>query len=209
MTGQGQGQGQSKKLIGHSRRSTHPLVWCVAILCTIISIAVIIVGIVIFIGYLVIHPRVPVISVVNANLDTILYDHAGIMETQITIVVRLKNGNEKAHSSVSETKFRLLFDGLPIAILRADPFDVRKNSSIDFNYVVQSNPIPLDPEQQEIVSWALKQDHISFDLKGSARTRWRVGILGSVRFWCHLNCMLHFHPSNGTWIPSRCSSKAK
>ncbi|KAH7577405.1 hypothetical protein ACOSP7_001702 [Xanthoceras sorbifolium] len=198
-----------RKLIHHSRPRTNPLVWCAAILCTIISIAVIITGIVVFIGYLIIHPRVPVISVINANLDRMLYDPAGLLETQITIVVRMKNDNQKAHASFSETKLSLLFDGLTIAILRADPFDVRKNSSVDFNYVVQSNPIPLDPEQQELVDMSLKEDRITFVLKGSARARWRIGPLGSVKFWSHLNCQLRFHPLNGTWIPSRCSSKAK
>lgn len=98
---------------------------------------------------------------------------------------------------------------MAINVLRADPFDVKKNSSVEFNYLAESDAIPLDPEQQEVVDTSLKDDRVAFGLKGSSQTQWRVGLLGSVKFSCHLNCELKFHTSNHTWIPSRCSSKAK
>ncbi|KAJ0054457.1 hypothetical protein Pint_02637 [Pistacia integerrima] len=192
------------------RRRTHPLIWFGAIICTIIAIAVIVVGIVVFIGYLVLHPRVPVMSVMDAHLDLFQYDLAGLLETQITIILNMKNGNQRAHASFSDTSLILSFDGLEIAKLVALPFDVSKNSSLNFHYVVQSNPIPLDPNLQELVDVSLKKDDVKFGLKGSSRARWRVGPLGSVKFWCHLDCQLRFHILNGSYVPSsRCSSKAK
>lgn len=148
-------------------------------------------------------------SVVEAHLDLFQYDEAGLLETQVTIVIRMRNGNAKAGASFSETSLFLFFDGLKIAQLVADPFEVSKNNSVDFNYVVESRPVPLDPEQQEVVDTSLKKDVVRFDLKGGSRSRWRVGVLGSVKFWCHLDCKLKFRPSNGSYIPSRCSSKAK
>ncbi|KAK8691095.1 hypothetical protein V6N13_074615 [Hibiscus sabdariffa] len=105
--------------------------------------------------------------------------------------------------------YTLSLNGEDIARLVAPPFEVSKNSSVDFRYLVQSSPIPLGPEQAQDVDLALKRDYITLDLKGSARVRWRVGRLGSVRFLCHLDCHLHFLPSNGTYIPSRCTSNAK
>ncbi|KAK4261585.1 hypothetical protein QN277_004558 [Acacia crassicarpa] len=189
--------------------NTHPLIWLLAIICTIIAIAVVIAGIVVFIGYLVIHPRVPVISVTNAHLDLLRNDYAGLMETQVTIVVRAQNGNAKAHATFAGIRFNLTFDGQDIAMLVANPFDVPKNSSRDLNYVVQSSSIPLTPDQVEEINQAWKQNEIAFDLKGDARTQWRVGPMGSVKFFCHLNCRLRFHPLNGTYIPSRCTSKSK
>ncbi|XVF52169.1 hypothetical protein PTKIN_Ptkin04bG0243300 [Pterospermum kingtungense] len=197
------------KFTSDQEQPTGFFVWCVAIFCTIVSLAVIIAGIVIFVGYLVIHPRVPYVSVINASLDRIKIDYAGVLEIQVTIVIRAQNGNEKAHASFSNSRYILSLNGEDIAQLVAPSFDVRKNDSVDFNYVVQSLPIPLDPEQAEDVDEALKRDVITFDLKGSTRVRWRVGRLGSVKFECRLNCQLKFHPSNGTYIPKRCSSKAK
>lgn len=99
---------------------------------------------------------------------------------------------------------------MSIAQLVAGTFDVRKNSSVDFHYVVQSSPIPLDEEQMKVVDMALKEDQIRFNLKGNFRARWRVGLLGSVKFWRGLNCDLRFRPSSHEYInASPCSSKAK
>ncbi|KAK9218615.1 hypothetical protein WN943_007252 [Citrus x changshan-huyou] len=163
------------KFLPPRRRSTHLLIWLIAIICTILAIAVIIAGIVVFIGYLVMHPRIPVMSVVGAHLDLFQYDEAGLLETQVTIVIRMRNGNAKAGASFSDTSVYLFFDGLKIAQLVADPFEVSKNSSVDFNYVVESRPVPLDPELQEFADTSLKKDVVRFDLKGGSRTRWRIG----------------------------------
>ncbi|KAL9350789.1 hypothetical protein Peur_058044 [Populus x canadensis] len=188
---------------------THFLWWCAAILCALLTTAVIIAGIIVFVGYLVIHPRVPVISVVDAHLLHFSYDGAGILVTQINIVVRSKNDNMKAHASFSNFNLELFFDRIRIAVLStAAPYEVRKNSSVDFNYDYTSDPIPLNPKQMDVVDAYLKEDEVRFDLKGGVRARWKIWVLGSVRFLCPLNCQLHFHPSNGSYISRRCTSKA-
>ncbi|KAL6183811.1 hypothetical protein ACLB2K_045221 [Fragaria x ananassa] len=161
------------------QRGTHPLVWLAAIICTIVSIAVIIAGIVVFAGYMVIHPRVPFIKVTQAHLDNLQNDPTSLLETAITIVVRAENDNTKAHASFSDLSFTLSFQGMKIARLVANPFDVRKNDSVDFNYVVESSSIPLSSGQVDQVDSSLKRDRISFDLKGNVRARWRVGLVGS------------------------------
>lgn len=56
-----------------SRHGTSPFIWCAAIICAIISVVVICGGIVVFVGYMVIHPRVPIISVADAHLDFLKY----------------------------------------------------------------------------------------------------------------------------------------
>lgn len=194
---------------GATQRATHPLVWFAAVICTVIAIAVIITGIVVFAGYMIIHPRVPFITVTSAHLDNFQNSVAGLLDTEITIIVRAENDNTKAHASFSATSFTLSFQGLNIARLVALPFDVKKNSSVDFHYLVQSSSIPLSPEQMDQIDISLKRDKISFDLKGNWRARWRLGLLGSVKLWGHLNCRLRFHPSNGSYIHSPCSSRAK
>lgn len=192
-----------------SEKRTHPLVWIAAIICTIIAVAVIILGVVVFVVYLINHPRIPVITVVDAHLDKISSDIAGLLETQVTIQVKAENDNSKAKASFSDTSFVLSFQGLVIAKLVAEPFEVKKNDSLQFYYVVPSSSIPLDPQQMEEVDMALKQDVITFDLKGDSKARWRVWLLGPLKFWCHLNCRLKFHPLNGTYMNAPCSSRAK
>ncbi|KAJ7953301.1 Late embryogenesis abundant protein [Quillaja saponaria] len=191
------------------QRRTHPLVWFLAVICTIIAVAIIIAGMVVFVGYLVIHPRVPFISVANAHLHLLDNDLAGLLQTQISVTVRAENDNQKADATFSDIRLTLSFQGIKIAYLVAGQIEVSKKKSMDLNYVVQSSSIPLNPDQMDEVDFSRKRNVISFELKGSARAMWRVGPLGSVKFWNHLNCMLKFHPSNGTYIHSRCSSKSK
>lgn len=198
-----------KPIYGPHKRTTHPLIWLVAVICTVLAIGVIIAGIVVFGGYIAIHPRVPFISVIDAHLDKIQYDLAGLLETQVTILIKAENDNAKAHASFSDTRFRLSFQGLELADLVAEPFEVMKNSSQEFHYVVPSSSIPLNPEQMEDVDLDLKLNHITFDLKGNSKARWKVGLLGSVNFMCRLNCQLKFHPLTGHFIKSHCSSRAK
>ncbi|XP_061341740.1 NDR1/HIN1-like protein 12 [Gastrolobium bilobum] len=198
-----------KRLVTHQSGSTHPLIWLAAILCTIIAIGVVIAGIVVFIGFLVLHPRVPIISITYAHLDLLRNDYAGLLQTQISILVRAQNGNAKAHATFTNVRFNLSYQGQGIAVMVAEPFDVPKNSSKYLNYVVQASSIPLTPDQMEGVDQSWKRNIIGFDLKGNAYTRWRIGPLGSVKFWDNLECTLKFHPLNGSYIPSRCTSKSK
>lgn len=198
-----------KRLVTHQHGNTHFLIWLLAILCTIIAIGVVIGGIVVFVGYIVIHPRVPTVSIANAHLDLFRNDYAGLLQTQLNIIVMAQNGNLKAHAMFSEIRFRVYYQGMKIAIMVADPFDVAKNNSRFLNYVVQSASIPLTPEQMEVVDESWKRNIVGFDLKGNARTQWRVGPLGSVKYWCKLECQLRFHPINGSYIPTKCTSQSK
>ncbi|KAK7252581.1 hypothetical protein RIF29_36631 [Crotalaria pallida] len=159
-----------RRLITGRDGHTHPLIWLLAFICIIIAIAVIVAGILVFAGYLVIHPRIPVISISNAHLDLIRNDYAGLLQTQITILVMAQNGNAKAHATFSHISFNLSYQTQPIAMLVADPFEVPKNSSQYLNYVVQSSSIPLTPDQMGDVDYSWKKNVIGFDLKGSART---------------------------------------
>ncbi|XP_057974775.1 uncharacterized protein LOC131162376 [Malania oleifera] len=113
------------------------------------------------------------------------------------------------HANFYDAGFGIYFHGLQIAKLVAEPFSVRKNSSMEFHYQVESSPVPLDAAAMDYMDATLKEKKIAFNLKGHVRTRWRVGILGSVKFWCDLDCQLQFNPLNRSYIPSYCSSKSK
>ncbi|KAF2294236.1 hypothetical protein GH714_008463 [Hevea brasiliensis] len=63
-------------------------------------------------------------------------------------------------------KLTLIFDGIEIAKLMAEAYEVRKNSSVDFNFLATSAPIPLNPQQMKDVDVFLNEDEVRFDLKG-------------------------------------------
>ncbi|XAR70761.1 hypothetical protein NMG60_11027738 [Bertholletia excelsa] len=190
-------------------RRTSFFIWFIAVLCTVITIAVIITGLVIFVGYLIVRPKMPSITVTYTHLDVFDYDQAGLLTTEVTIYLKWENDNARAHASFYDSGFVLSLYGMEIAKLVAPPFEVKKNSSVEFHYQVASSPIPLGPEQTVMVDSSLKQDRVTFDLRGTARTQWRVWLLGSVKFTLHLNCQLHFIPSSLNSTGSYCSSKSK
>ncbi|KAL3818364.1 hypothetical protein ACJIZ3_004269 [Penstemon smallii] len=190
------------------RNHTNPLIWCAAIICAILSVIVIVAGIVVFLGYLIIKPKVPQISVTSAQLDTLYFDQTSLLTVQVTILIRAENDNSKARASFYDTSFALSFRGQRIAYLVAEPFGVSANNTVEFNYVSQSTPIPLNPEDAEAVSLSLRRNVIDFELKGTTRTRWRVGLIGSVKFWLHLHCQLML-PVDSTRIFPGCSSRSK
>ncbi|CAI9098894.1 OLC1v1035624C1 [Oldenlandia corymbosa var. corymbosa] len=184
------------------------LVWCTAVICAILTVAVIIAGIIVFIGYIAIRPKVPQISVTQAQLDVFEYDQAGILVVKVTIFISAENDNAKADASFYNTRFVLGFQGITLAYLHADPFDVSRNNSLKLKYEVESSPIPLGPAEQNDVYFSLLRNAIYFDLKGNTRTRWRIGFLGSVKFSLSLDCQLRFSRIGDVIYP-KCSTKSK
>lgn len=191
------------------QRGTNPLIWAAAIICAIVAVGVIAIGIFVLVSYLVIHPKTPSISVSYANLDKFNYAQSGDFDIQLTVVVKAKNENSKTHASFYDMVLILGFHGLEVAKLVNDPFDVEKNSSVEFPYVVDVNRVPLRGLQQNYVQSALRRRMISLELKGKAKTRWRVWILGGIRFTLHIDCDLQFFVPNGSFSEgSSCTSKA-
>ena len=183
--------------------------WAAATVCAILAISVIITGIAVFAVYIIYKPKMPYIKVADAHLNTLDYDQSGLLNIQMALTILAANENFKAHASFSDASYNLRFHGIKIAVLQAAPFDVPKNSSFPIYYLVSSSPIPLDRGGMEAMDMALKQGIVPFRFDGQARTRWKVGIFVSVRFWTHLSCELRFFWSNGNVVnPLNCSSKS-
>lgn len=197
------------RLISDQGRHTNPLVWVAAILCSILAIAVIAGGIVVFAIYMIYKPRVPYIKVAYAQLDSLDYDQFGFLEIEMALTLVAENDNERVHTSFSDQSILLQFHGIDVAVLQAEPFEVAKNSSVDLNYLFQSRSVPLDDSAMETMDVALKQGVVPFELNGHARTRWRVGVFLSLRSFTHLHCQLHFFWPNGSAIDLDCTSKAR
>ncbi|KAI3863588.1 hypothetical protein MKX03_031639 [Papaver bracteatum] len=179
------------RLILGPERRTRLWVWCAAIICMIIAIAVIITGVVVFAGYMIMKPRIPSMSVNYAFLDKLNYDQSGQVTFQISLIIKAENENMKADASFSNVNRLKIKRELRVQ------FVTLKNDSVNLAYAVPSMSIPFEQDAWEDMVASVKQDKVSFSLKGDARTRWRVGIIGPVKFWTHLSCQLNFFASNG------------
>lgn len=191
-----------------SKPDTNPISWCVGIFCWLLLAAVSIAGILVFVGYIVIRPKVPQISVASAQLDNLYFDQISMLTVQVSVVIKAENDNDKAHSRFYGMRFLLSFQGVKMARLVAEPFDLNANSSVEFNYVPEPSTIPLSPEDAEGVSRSLRERILTFDLKGRTKIRWGTGPIASVENWLRLRCKLHL-PVDGTRIFPKCRSRSK
>ncbi|KAM0935267.1 hypothetical protein DsansV1_C29g0210021 [Dioscorea sansibarensis] len=193
----------------HGVRTTKPYTWILAIICALLAVAVILTGIVVFVIYVIYQPRLPYLEVPYAHLDRLVYDQTGSLDTELTITIVAENDNARAHASFSDLDFFIKFHGIEIAELKADPFEVQKNSSAVLNYVVPSAVVPLDEGAMKAMDAALRSDRVPFDLVGTAKMRWRVGVFLSVKFWSHLSCRVEFSYANRSSVGLDCSSKER
>ncbi|XP_047970692.1 NDR1/HIN1-like protein 12 isoform X2 [Salvia hispanica] len=163
-------------------------------------------GVVIFIGYATLRPKVPQVSVTRAQMDTIYFDQSTLMMLHATIVIKAENDNTRARARFYDMSYTLSFRSQKIAILMADPFDVSPNRSLELNFVVPSQSIPLNPEEVEAINWSLNRNVVDLDLRGMSRTRWKVWLIGSIKYVLRLDCRLHL-PVDQTTIYPHCVSR--
>ncbi|CAA0812026.1 Unknown protein [Striga hermonthica] len=196
------------KQVFDPRHHTNPLIWCAAIICAILAVAVIFAGIIIFISYLTIKPKVPKVTISRAQLNTIYFDQAGLLTLQLTVIVQAQNDNAKAHANFYDMKYTLSLRGQKLASLEvADPFNVGPNSTLELSFVPQPSSIPLNPEEADVISLSLRHGSLTFEVQGTTRTRWKVGLIGWIKFGLHLHCWLHL-PVDTTVVSPNCSPRS-
>ncbi|KAJ3672570.1 hypothetical protein LUZ60_007291 [Juncus effusus] len=185
---------------------TSPIIWAVGIICTILSIGIIVSGVAVFTVYLIYKPKMPHLVVNEAHLNNLVYTQYGTLDVDMSVIILAENTNNKADASFSDVSLAVQFHGVDIARLQAYPFEVYRNNSQVLNYPVRSTPIPLDQFSKAEMEKELNKGVVQFGIYGKARTRWRVGIFISVKFWTRLSCHLQFFISNGTAVARDCSS---
>uniref|UniRef100_A0A0D9WU11 Late embryogenesis abundant protein LEA-2 subgroup domain-containing protein n=1 Tax=Leersia perrieri TaxID=77586 RepID=A0A0D9WU11_9ORYZ len=187
--------------------------WAVVILCTLLAIGVIVAGATVFAVYLIYKPRMPYLLVADARMVSLQYDQAGtISYLRVLVDVVARNTNSRADASFTRVDLALRFHGADVARLRAAPFAVARASAAPLLYDVVSGGQPLDAGAMRAMDASLKSGVVPLDLVGRARTRWKVGIFASLKFWTRISCRLHFFfPGNGTVMAAdrnSCTSKS-
>ncbi|CAD6256531.1 unnamed protein product [Miscanthus lutarioriparius] len=158
------------------------------------------------------RPSMPYLAVSDAHLERLEYGQDGAIDyLQASITVMAVNNNSKTDASFSSMDLVLGFHGADVALLRAQPFVVPRESSLPLPYRVVSAGRALDAAGMQAMDEALKAGVVPFDLFGKARTRWKVGVFANLRFWMRISCRLRFFfPGNGTVMPTdrdKCRSR--
>ncbi|XP_062178961.1 NDR1/HIN1-like protein 1 [Phragmites australis] len=191
-------------------RRSSGVVWAMVILCTLLAIGVIVTGATVFAVYLLYKPKMPYLLVSDARLVALEYDGTGTIQNLVlSLTIQAENTNSKANASFSRVDLAVGFRGAEVAVLRARPFSVARRSSVPLRYQVVSAGRPLSPDGMRYMDGALKAGVVPLDLFGKARTKWKVGIFVSLRFWTRISCrFLFFFPGNSTAMPIDCRSRS-
>ncbi|KAG2560404.1 hypothetical protein PVAP13_8KG061984 [Panicum virgatum] len=181
--------------------------WAMVILCTVLATGIIVAGVAVFAVYTFFKPKMPYLV-----LGLLQYDQGGTIQSlQMSITILAENNNSKADAAFSRVDLALGFHGSDVALLRADPFVVARESSLPLRYNVVSGGRTLDPAGMQSMDESLRAGVVPLDLLGKARTRWKVGVFVKIRYWTRISCHLRFFfPGNGTVMPTdrdRCRSR--
>uniref|UniRef100_A0A8R7QN14 VWFA domain-containing protein n=1 Tax=Triticum urartu TaxID=4572 RepID=A0A8R7QN14_TRIUA len=188
--------------------------WAMVILCTVLAVAMIVIGVTLLAVYLLNMPKMPYLVVSDAQLGALRYaqQDGTIQYLQLPITILAENNNSKADATFSHVDLALQFHGVDVALLRTPaPFVVAAESSLALQYNVVSTGRRLDPAGMRSMDESLNAGMVPFDLRGKARARWKVGIFLKAHFWTRISCRLHFFfPGNSTVKPTdlrRCRSR--
>jgi hypothetical protein len=195
---------------GDRARRSGPLRWCVAVVFTVLAVAVLIAAVTILLVVLLLQPQSPYFAVRSARLDALAYDDTrGVLDNvQVSALVEARNGNAHARAAFSELEVRVAFAGTVLAMLRAEPFVVRPGGRLPLAYVARARGAQLGEAGSAAMQAVVRDGVVPLSLEGEARTRWRLAWLVDVRRWTRLGCQISFGWPNGTALDFRCRSKS-
>ncbi|GJN39584.1 hypothetical protein PR202_gb28710 [Eleusine coracana subsp. coracana] len=184
--------------------------WCVAVVFTILAVAVLLSAVAILVVVLFLQPRSPYLAVTSAHLDTLAYDGtASLDDVQLSVVLEARNGNAHAAATFSGLEVRVAFARTVLVRLRAEEVEVGPGAGVPLAYVARARGAPLDEEGSKAVESGVREGVVPFEVEGEARTRWRMAGVVEVRPWTRLRCRIWFGWPNGTAMDFKCRSKSK
>ncbi|KAL6840852.1 hypothetical protein ACP4OV_029378 [Aristida adscensionis] len=195
---------------GRRAHRSGALEWAVAVVFTVLAIAVLLAAVAVLVVVLLLQPRSPYIAVRSATLDALAYDQQGTLDdVALSVAVEARNGNARSPASFSDLEVRLSFHGTVLLRLRAGPIAVPAKGALPLAYVARARGAPLGAGGGDAMEDALRRGVVPFGVDGEARTAWKVAGLVGVRQWTRLSCELRFFWPNGTAEAFKCSSKSK
>ncbi|XP_010478946.1 PREDICTED: uncharacterized protein LOC104757857 [Camelina sativa] len=185
-----------------------PFVWCAAIICAIVLISLVSICLVLFICFTVVHPRIPIISVVDGHLDFFRYDDiGGVLQANISLSIQVHNTKANTYRVFDEAYYEIRYEVQPITGIRIGMFEAKKEGPMVLPFLCPIM-IQLNPPQRQALEFEVKRNLIRFEIIGASKTWWQFGLLRLVKLKSDLRCELRFTPSNGSYIPSVCTSSA-
>jgi len=187
---------------------TNFFIWVCAIGCSIFAILVILTGLIVLLGFLIFHPRLPSFTVKEATLNSLLLNTAFVLSSDATILLHIHNPNGKVAVDYEYLKFELQYERRALSNLTFAPFSQLPKNTTDWLFVMAARGVQLQAREGEDLSYNIQTNSIPYDFVGTVRTKAKFKSITSIKYWLHIRCTLEFLPplSNGTLVSSSCNS---
>lgn len=188
---------------------TNIFIWCIALLCSLAIIALILAGLTVLIAYLLFHPKLPTLDITEATLSRIMLDPSTrLINAEMVALLKFTNPNDRIDVRYEYINFKLFFREDMIATQVLEPFAQRRGlwslRSID----MVSNHTELSPLSAEILVSQAQNNTIVYQLFGTLRTVARFGSFARIPYWLYADCQLQFStPPNGVFRYHKCTTR--
>lgn len=188
---------------------TNIFVWCAAWICSLVVFAIILAGLVVLIGYLLFHPKLPTVAIQEAILKRILLDPSThFMNAEMVALLKFTNPNARVDVKYEYLNFKLFFRSDMIATQVLEPLTQSTGDSSLRSLDLVSNHAELTPLSAEILVAQAQNNTIFYELFGTLRTVAKLGGLASIPYWLYVDCQLEFStPPNGVFRYHKCTSR--
>lgn len=190
-------------------RRTNLCIWVIAMLGSLIAIAVILSGLAVLIGYLLFHPKLPKLDVIKASLNNIYLDTAtGLYNSEMVALLSIRNPNDKVDVRYEYINFKLFFRNDMVATQILEPFSQRKgNTSNLMTLDMLSTDKVITPLSVQIMVAQARNNSIEYQLLGNLKTVAKLGALARIPYWLNVDCLLHFTtPPKGVLQHRECTT---
>ncbi|KAF3337371.1 Protein YLS9 [Carex littledalei] len=198
----------TKPLIQHrQRKRTSVLAWCMAAVCTVLWVAVILLGLTVLIVYLVYRPRSPQFDIAAASLNAGYIDTGNLLNADITLLANVINPNRKVNIYFSSLQLDMYFQGIMIGTQVIDAFyEPRQMEALrNLKMITSAVQLPLQVAQEWGNGTQPGGGGVTLHLSGRFRTRWLFGRWLRFTKWLHPSCeILVGPPPNGVLLKKQC-----
>jgi hypothetical protein len=188
---------------------TNIFIWCTALICSVVVIAIILAGLAVLICYLLFHPKLPTLNITEAILNRIVLDPSTrLLNAEMVALLRFNNPNDRVDVRYEYINFKLFFRNDMIATQVLEPFAQRRGDWSLRAIDMVSNHAELTPLSAEIMVSQALNNTISYELFGTLRTVAKLGGIASIPYWLYVDCQLEFStPPNGIFRYHKCTSR--
>lgn len=127
------------------------------------------------------------------------------MHTNISISIEVHSTDANTKKVHAEAYYGISYEGQPIIDLGIGEFEAEKEKPMVLSFL-SPVMVNLNPPQRQVMEFQIKRNLIKFEIRGASKTWWQFGLLRVVKMKSSLGCELKFTPSNGSYVPSPCTS---